>query len=373
MKKRIRILLNLIKFGLYFFILLVFSCEFPATKFDDIESVNIYLAKDISEPPPPDSSILVVTWNIRFGIGRLPWFGDACGENSIFTHDEITTRLDSIVKAINKMNPDILLLQECDINSKRSAYINQFQYIMDRTNFNYATYGYQWKAQFIPSDGLGRLEESNAIFSRWPITEASRIQLDLRSDQISIERYFYERCCMVTAIIEIPGFQQLNVVNIHASAFSTDDTKHKHLKAFKDELDRIDNLGFEFVAGGDLNTLPPGSDSLDYCIEDACPEESFHHEGDDPFHKDGSNYEPEQTWMLPLYNTYESAVPLQQYLLNQDKYFTHTTRPEHFWDRKLDYLFTNSTWIENSEQTYQEFLFHSDHAPISAKVILRKE
>ncbi len=130
-----------------------FRDEFPATGFDDIESVTIYQAKNISEPPPPDSSILVVTWNIRFGIGRLPWFGDACGENSIFTHDEITTRLDSIVKAINKMNPDILLLQECDINSKRSAYINQFQYILDRTNFNYATYGYQWKAQFIPSDG----------------------------------------------------------------------------------------------------------------------------------------------------------------------------------------------------------------------------
>lgn len=373
MLKCVRFNLHWIKYGIFILFPILFSCEPLATGFDDIETVPVYQVKNTVTPSPPDSSVLVLTWNIRFGIGRLPWFGDACGKNSIFTREEIITRLDSVIDAINRINPDILLLQECDINSKRSAYINQFQYILDRTNFNYATYGYQWKAQFIPSNGLGRLEESNAIFSKWPITEAKRIQLDLREDQISIERFFYERCCMVTALIKIPGFKDLFTVNIHASAFSTDDTKHKHLISFKNELDRIESLGSLFVGGGDLNTLPLVSDSLDFCLEDACPDESFHQPGDDPTHKDGSNYAPEQEWMLPFYNTYESAVPLLKYQANQENYFSHTTRPEHLWDRKLDYLFTNSKWETNSDRTHQELLFHSDHAPVSARLILKKQ
>jgi endonuclease/exonuclease/phosphatase family metal-dependent hydrolase len=236
---------------------------------------------------------------------------------------------------------------------------------MDHTYFNYAVYGYQWKAQFIPSDGLGRLEEANAILSRWKISDAKRIQLALRTDQDKLTRYFYERCCMVTGKIGIPHAHSLYAVNIHASAFATDDTKKKHFTQFKAELDRINRDGGYFVAGGDLNTLPPGSDTTDYCMQDKCSWESFHSAGDDPFHKDGSNYEPEKHWLDTIYAAYSSAVPLNDYKNNQYRFFTHTTRGTHFWDRTLDYLFTNYLWFPNSAVTHQDATRQSDHAPVS--------
>ena len=356
------------------FILLagITSCEPPATGFDDTEDAVYYTRTQLVFAPQPDSSIRVMTWNIRFGIGRGEWFGDACGDKVVYTENEVLEKLQSVVDRINLVKPDILLLQEVDINSKRSAYVDQLRWILDRTDFNYAVYGLQWKAQFIPSDGLGRLHEANAILSRWPIGESTRIQLPLRQDQDALTRYFYERCCMVKAKIEIPEFSAFYALNIHASAFATDDTKHQHIIAFKDEMDKIANDGGWFVAGGDLNTLPPGSDSTDFCYEDLCAGESFHQAGDDPLHKDGSNYAPESQWLTDLYNQYECAVNLTDYQQNQELYFTHTTRPEHTWDRTLDFLFTNSRWQIGSTITHQDFFSDSDHAPVSSVVIVKK-
>jgi len=349
------------------------SCEPPASGFDDTEDAVFYSKSQSVFAPQPDSTVRVMTWNIRFGIGRGEWFGDACGDRVVYSENEILTKLQSVVDRINLVKPDILLLQEVDIDSKRSAYVDQLRWILDHTYFNYAVYGLQWKAQFIPSDGLGRLHESNAILSRWPFGKSTRIQLPLRKDQDALTRYFYERCCMVKAKIEIPGVDDFYALNIHASAFATDDTKFQHIVEFKKELDNIANAGGWFVAGGDLNTLPPGSDSTDFCIEDMCPGESYHHANDNPLHKDGSNYTPESQWLVGLYNTYNSAVALTDYHQNQEAYFSHTTRPEHFWDRTLDYLFTNSHWQKGSTVTHQDFFTDSDHAPVSSDVYLLKK
>jgi endonuclease/exonuclease/phosphatase family metal-dependent hydrolase len=350
----------------------IISCEPLATRFPDIEDAILISANNINPVPDTFSVVKVMTWNIRFGAGRRPWFGDACGDHVIFTKDEIYQSLQEIVDKINEIKPDILLLQEVDVNSKRSGYIDELRWIMDHSYFNYAVYGAQWQAQFIPSDGLGRLYEVNAIFSRWGISDAKRIQLDLRTDQDKLTVYFYERCCMVTGKINIPHLNNLYGVNIHASAFATDETKHNHIIRLKQELDRIHSAGGWFIAGGDFNTIPPGSDSTDYCLEDMCPGESYHHSYDNPYHKDGSNYEPEKNWLNDLYASYKCAVPLEKYQADQEHFFSHTTRPDHFWDRTLDYLFTNYHWVENSGITHQDATTQSDHAPVSAMFVLPK-
>ncbi|MCX6269533.1 MAG: endonuclease/exonuclease/phosphatase family protein [Bacteroidetes bacterium] len=365
-----RLLLSAV--SIFFILLAITSCEPLATDFEDTEGAICYSAETILPVPDTFTVVRVMTWNIRFGAGRLPWFGDACGNRVILTEDEVYGSLQSIVNKINLVKPDVLLLQEVDLNSKRSCYIDQLRWIMDHTYFNYAVYGSQWKAQFIPSDGLGRMDEGNVILSRWKISNAQRIQLALRSDQDNLTRYFYERCCMVTGQIEIPRMNNFYAVNIHASAFATDETKQKHIGQFKEELDRISNNGGLFVAGGDLNTLPPDSDTTDYCLQDMCSGESFHGSGDDPQHKEGSNYEPEKHWLDSLYARYACAVPADVYKNNQFRYFTHTTRGAHFWDRTLDYLFTNYQWVDHSVVTHQDATKESDHAPVSVLFILPK-
>ena len=372
MKNPVRLRFYPVTFFLTILVVTCLSCDKLVTVFDEVENADYLEKAQKASIPAPDSTISVMTWNMRFGIGRGPWFGDACGYKVIYPKDEIMVNLELIAARIKQVKPDILLLQEADIGSTRSAYVDELRWLLANTYFNYCVHGSVWRAQWIPSDGLGRMDESNAIFSRWPLKDYKRIQFALRGDQSSIERYFYERDCMVEARVEIPGFKSSYVVNAHASAFATDDTKHQHLVEFKTELDRLASSGEMFVGGGDLNSIPPGSAKTDYCMEDKCEGESFHNTGDNPMHKDGSDYTPEKQWLVPVFDTYKSVIPLSVMLNNPEAYFTHTTRPDHFWDRTLDYLFTNGRWKTGQSKVFQDFQPESDHAPVIGRIYLTK-
>jgi len=233
-----------------------------------------------------------------------------------------------------------------------------------------------WESQFVPSDGLGRINTGNTILSRWKIKNAERIQLALRGDQDALTKYFYLRRNMLKARVEIQGLNNFYVIALHMDAFCTDDTKKKQIERILEELDALNATQSFFVLGGDFNLIPPGSDSTDFCDEDKCAGESFHGSKDDPLHKEGSYFGLEKDLMQPLYDNYSSAVPLADYLSNQQHYFTHTPDYNGFWDRKIDYLFTNLKWVPGSDSTYQERTAQrsiSDHVPVSAKLEVSHE
>ncbi len=361
--------------ALYFtfiMILIMDACEPLVTEFDDVEDGKIYKTSIYRKPHENTAKLKIMTWNIRFGAGRIPWFGDSCGDRVILSEDEVVNNLSEIAAIINRIGPDILLLNEIDISSKRSAYIDQVQWLLDATHLNYGAYASVWKAQFIPSDGLGRMNMGNAVLSRYPISEAKRLKLPLRGDQDALTKYFYLRRNILKTKIDVPDAENFYVLVTHLSAFSTDDTKKRQVDQFKAKLDRLHEEEAIIIAGGDLNLLPPGSDSTDFCDEDKCPGEHFHGRYDDPKHKEGSYFTPEMTWLQPLYHQYYFAVPLARYLNDQNRYFTHSPKKENFWDRKLDYLISNQPWISNSDSTYQDLTDHSDHAAVSALLEISK-
>jgi len=72
------------------------------------------------------------------------------------------------------------------------------------------------------------------------------------------------------------------------------------------------------------------------------------------------------TWLEELYATYQPAVPLNVYQANQNHYFTNSPGWTEISDRKIDYLFTNQTWIAGSDSTHHDAYDLSDHVPVSA-------
>ncbi len=357
---------------LYIMALFLFSCDPLVTTFDDVEDAVLYEAKNSTTAPVPGATIKIMTWNIRFGIGRLPFFGDSCGERSIFTESEVMDALESIANKINELDPDIIVMQEVDRESKRTAYIDQVQWLLDNTDLNYGAYASMWQAQVIPSDGIGRIDAGNAVFSKWDIESAERIQLPLRGDQDALTLLFYLRRNVLKTKITIPGQDDFYVVNTHSTAFATDDTKQKHIDKFVETLDDIDVAGYSFISGGDLNSIPPGAEAYDFCLTDVCPGNEYHTDSDGGPHREGSyfnNFDNERSLLEPLYNSYNPAITLIEAIAT-DGHLTHSTASENPWDRKLDYLFTNLAVVENSGQTHQNTLMLSDHAPITATVTL---
>ena len=123
-------------------VFLILACDPFVTEFPDSSDPVMLKAADVSDTTYVYDSlaIKVVTWNIRFGIGRFPFFGDSCGDSVIADNESVEANMVAIAEAINAMDADIVLLQEVDLESKRTGYLNQVQYLLDNTYLNYGSY-----------------------------------------------------------------------------------------------------------------------------------------------------------------------------------------------------------------------------------------
>ena len=371
--------------------LLLIGCDPFVTEFSETENAVMYKASNIPGDSDvyDDGALKVVTWNIRFGSGRFPFFGDSCGDEVISENSDVKLIMQAIADTLNKIDADIVLLQEVDVSSKRTGYLDQVQYLLENTYLNYGCYASMWKADFIPTDGIGKINTGNAILSRYEITEAERVELRLRTDQDDLIQYFYLRRNILKA--KIPSLAQSGkdffAVDIHATAFATDDTKQQHLIKYSEVLSEIANNNGIFVSGGDLNSVPPNS-TVDFCMLDKCDSEKYvdsegseseYHSIDSSAgpHKEGAffdNFEGEPDILQPLYNNYSAAISHADGSTLDSSNYTHAPstsyeRHDIKYDRKLDYLFTNGSWEDGSGYTHQEAWALSDHMPVSAVFI----
>jgi endonuclease/exonuclease/phosphatase family metal-dependent hydrolase len=331
--------------------------------FEDVEPAVLYKANKITDAPDPIDELLIINHNIKYGGGRLLFFWECGGDRYNMTEKEVKRHLDAIVEFINEVEPDILMLQEVDVLSLRSAYVDQVQYILDRTHLNHGAYASQHKSDYLPSDGMGKMDFGNATLSRWPISKATRYSLPLVEEYPAYYQYFYLKRHILDATISVPGTNKFHVVNTHLEAFSDDGTKRKQIDQFHAHLTKLNNKGASWVAGGDLNSLPDGSEVLKK-FDDECSESSTSR-------FKGDNYEGEQAWLDDLFADFSSLMPLEDYKDDNSLWFSYTGDASVGWTRTLDYLFTNGTWLEgevmqSEEQGGYDTLPLSDHAPVRA-------
>jgi len=334
------------------------------TTFDDVEPAVIYRAANqqpVAATPP--RQLKVMTWNMKFGGGRVDFFFDCHGDRSQISEAEVMAHMEAIAEKVRLYDPDILLVQELDVLAKRTAYVDQLQVLLDKTDLNHAAYASQWRADLIPQDGVGRVDSGNAILSRYPLAEATRYSLAEITEFWFAKNYFWLRRNALRARVAVPGIDGLYAVDVHAAAFSKDGTKKKHIDRFKALMDEVVADGGQVVGGGDLNALPPRTDKISDFPDSACPP-------DGEF--DADSYASETDWLDDLYADYTAAIPLDDYEADNSPHFTHTTKSDGFWNRKLDYLFTNLAVVPGSGLTHQDegsgglpTMPLSDHAPVS--------
>ncbi len=342
-----------------FFPLLAVACAPLAGHYPERAEYPVREAEELSTASPDPTSLRVLTWNIKFGGARVDFFFDGWGDRVHMTTAEVTEHMDDIVKLINDVHPDLLLTQEVDIGSKRSAYLDQVDHILNGTGMNYAAWVPVWESIYIAEEGLGPMQMGQAVFSRHPITFNERISLEPIEDQDALTQFFYLDRCIQRVTVDL-GAAQIEVLNNHPDAYATDGTKERQIDDIIAEAAAIDG---PLLVGGDFNAVPPGTLNLTDFADNA------------PVSGPGYEmvtYEEEGDLLLEeLYEAYTPAISLAAYQVDdQEPFFTHSISSEVFWNRKLDYLFAKTSWSE--AQTVQSFgdgveidpMDLSDHAPV---------
>lgn len=331
--------------------------------FADEEPALLYKSESLTEAPSEKDTLLVLNYNIKYGGARLTFFWECEGGRYNMTDDEVYTHLGDLATFISDVDPDILILQEVDRNSLRSGYIDQTQYLLDNTPLNYGAYASQHQVDFLPTDGMGHVDFGNAILSRWPISDATRIALPLVESYPAYYKYLYLKRHVLTAKIDLPWNDSFYAVNTHLEAFSEGNAKLNQIDKLHSVLSDLTEQGFDWVAAGDLNSLPKGSERLSEFPDDCAG--MF----------DADDYAGEEDWMDPLFTDFNSAMDLDAYAENNEAWFSYTGDPEKGWTRALDYVFTNQTWanggadnlvMQSVEQGGYETIYLSDHAPVQA-------
>jgi endonuclease/exonuclease/phosphatase family metal-dependent hydrolase len=328
-------------------------------------------------PPRNPQQLKVMVWNIKYCGGRLDFWFDLWGDRVHMTRAEAEGNLSRIVELINQVQPDVLIAEEIEVNSQRSAYVDAVREILERCSFSHAAYVSTWKSRYIPSEGLGRMDLGNAVFSRYPIVAAERIAQSDRTDQDALTRSFYLHRAVVRAVLDLGG-RQAAVLGLHTEAYDTDKTKSRQLREI---LDLMNAEPLPFVTGGDFNALPPGS---------------VENKGFNDEHPDSVGTEFEQPPydlgdMVPFYDRFVPAIGLDRIgttLETQRPHFTHSvigrnrvgSRGEPgFWNRTLDYIFASPGSAWRDADTLQEPgrlgitldpMELSDHCPVAGTWVL---
>lgn len=370
------------------------GCEPLADPQDfDREEVLVFKRSKLVPPKaqPKPAQLRVVAWNVKYGAARIPFWFDCWGDRVQMSKAEVDANMAKLYAAIDELNPDVLMTEEIEVNSRRSAYFDMVRGILENTDLNYAAYYETWNTKYAASEGVGRINLGNAIFSKYPITKAERIRQVDRSDLDALTAVFYIKRAVGRVEIEIRSAsgaapaEKVVAMVVHTEAYDNDGTKQAQIKqihglALKETL--------PVVVGGDFNELPPTAAKIVGFMDErekaVC----------------GADYiQPPYTpaVMKPFFDDFVPSIDLSQYgasAADQKRYYTHSVLgPDEkndkgengFWNRTLDYLFASkgSHWVPGSADVAQQkgqrlgganglgpvltqdYLRISDHAPVT--------
>jgi endonuclease/exonuclease/phosphatase family metal-dependent hydrolase len=221
---------------------------------EDTEAVPVQTVGGQAQTLAAGDSIKFVAWNIGYGAlgDNADFFMD--GGKMVYTGDEARVRanMDDMVGVIKAQDPDILLLQEIDLNSSRSRHINETLYF-DGLGYNNMAFANNFKVEFfpIPVPPYGHIDSGIATYSSYQTTSATRVQLPCPFTW-PVRTFNLKRCLLITRI-PVEGGKELVIVNLHLEAYDDGEGKAAQAQMLMDILNEETAKGNYVIAGGDFN------------------------------------------------------------------------------------------------------------------------
>lgn len=218
------------------------------------------------EAEPAGTSLTVYSWNIGYaGLGEESDFFMDGGKMVNPPSQAAVEKNLAGIQAFMQENPaDVWLLQEVDLNSARTEYIDELS-VLSETYGGSNAFAYNYKCPFvpIPLPPIGKVESGIATLTGITMEEdAQRIALPCPFSW-PVRAANLKRCLLVTRHPVAGSDKELVFVNLHLEAYDDGEGKIAQTKLLMQVLQEEYEKGNYVIAGGDFNqTFPGGLDAF---------------------------------------------------------------------------------------------------------------
>ncbi|NBC82136.1 MAG: endonuclease/exonuclease/phosphatase family protein [Bacteroidetes bacterium] len=202
----------------------------------------------------------MLIWNIGYcGLSDdMDFFYD--GGKQVRTGRKQTVENCSLITKFLKQNDtvDFMLLQEVDVRSTRSYYINQLEKISETLPKRNLYFARNYDVLFVPVPAMkpyGKVKSGIFSVSRFEAKKASRYSFPGNFSWPK-NLFMLDRCFLVTRYALQSG-QELVVVNTHNSAYDDGTLRKQEMDFLNTFLLDEYQKGHYIVVGGDWNQCPP--------------------------------------------------------------------------------------------------------------------
>ena len=306
--------------------------------------------------PLNKSTFTVLSWNVGYcGLGKeSDFFLDGGSQVRPRSEAIITKNLAGIQGFLSERDPDFILLQEVDSDSKRSYHVDQlgaFREDMSMTTL----YALNYSCKYVPYPWppIGKVNSGLLTRSRYNVKDASRISLPCPFSW-PVSMVNLKRCLLVTRIevSESTGkSDELVLVNLHLEAYDDGEGRLAQAKQLREFLQDEYEKGHYVIAGGDWNQLFPDAEA-------AWPNT----------HKDlwTPGYLEEGELAEGWQYVWDASVPTCR-LLNQPYDPSDTENTQYY---VIDGFLVSPNLVVESVETLDEGFTYSDHNPVQLTLTL---
>lgn len=315
-----------------------------------VEELDILPAPG-SQPISAEKPLDVLTWNIGYaGLGEGSEFFMDGGED-VKSADEETVQkyLNGIRDYIYSDMPDLIMLQEVDVDSTRTYGINEADTLASANSVHALNYSCPFVPFPIPP--MGKINSGVFTTTQYIIDSAQRISLPCPFSW-PVSTANLKRCLLVSYLPIENSDKQLVLVNLHLEAYDDGEGKIAQTNQLRDFIAAEYEKGNYVIAGGDFNQIFPGS-------LDVYP--NTHPELWEPGVLDDSLL-PEG-WSF----AYDTSVPTCR-LLNQPYDPADTENTQHY---VIDGFILSPNVELNTVQSVDLGFENSDHNPVRISVTLK--
>ena len=275
----------LIFIGAIMLVIAAFLCWISVNEYKPADVEKVEITKEATETLTKGDSFRVMAWNMGYGAlgDNADFFMDGGTSVMSATEERVDINIAGIAGGVLQQDPDFLLLQEVDLNSKRSYYKNEREELEMRIPGEYdKTFAYNFKAKYVPypfPENIGQVEGGILTFSKYKVSDASRISLP-SPFKWPVRALNLKRCLLVNRIPVQDengnsSGEELVLVNVHLEAYDDGEGKKEQTEILRSFLQEEYDKGNYVIAGGDFNqtfsnldvSMYPKYDGMWHCGE----------------------------------------------------------------------------------------------------------